>query len=175
MKRFSLALACAVLLGTLSGLYASDAAADYGANRRGYRLEAHLDLGWYGAVGAGFRADFVIVKDGLIDGVDDELSLSPGFEAMWFYSPAYSKHGDGFGFWPLLALGWTFYLNQDWSIFPEIGVVFFVGQPERYRERYWNTFVAPFLGFGGRFAFSANNSLVMRVSWPAGLQVGVTF
>lgn len=167
------AVAFAVLL-----LWSAPAAAQdevEGAGRAGQdslRLDLHLDLGWYGAFGAGARLDVTIVPEGLLDGVEDDLAISPGLEVLFFYSQYY---GDGVGIWPLLAFQWNFYLSDAWAIFPELGIIFFFAQESRYYERYWSSFIAPFGGFGARWTFNGKNALLMRISWPAGFQVGITF
>jgi len=146
----------------------------------GVRFDVHLDFGWHQAFGVGFRVDIPIVPDGLVDGVQDELALSPGAE-FFFWNwrsrrnrDEYLYYGD-MGIWPLLALQWNFYLNDKWSIFPELGIAFFW---------YWDDFdggrnthfgAHPFLGFGARYHFSSRNALLMRINWPAGLQIGITF
>lgn len=132
-----------------------------------FRFEAHVAFGWYGAVGVGGRFEFPLVRQGLIQGVDDELALSIGAEVFYFYGPYL-----GLGVTPLIALQWNFYLGPSVSIFPELGLAFIFG-PQR--ERYWGTFVGPYLGFGIRFHFTDRNALLLRGSWPAGLQLGITF
>jgi hypothetical protein len=133
------------------------------------RWDAHLSLGWYSNVGAGFRADIPAVKGGLVNGVADDLSISVGAELLYFTERNY----DGFGIWPLVAAQWNFYVHENWSVFPELGIAFWFG-PDR--DHYWgNGFAAPFLGVGGRYHFSARNALLVRINWPAGLQVGINF
>ena len=140
-----------------------------GRNRfANFRVELHLAFNWYGGVGGGARLEFPIAPLGILSEVDDEIALSVGAEVFYFYTPGFS----GLGVSPLVALQWNFYLANVFSIFPEVGVAFIFGPG---RDRYWGTFVAPFLGFGARFHFTDRNALVLRVGWPAGLQLGVTF
>ena len=131
------------------------------------RFELHGDFNWYGAVGLGGRLEFPVAPYGLLDGVDDELALSFGAEVFFFYNPG----NPGFGVYPIAAVQWNFYLGQV-SLFPELGVAFLFGPN---REAYWGTFIAPYFGVGLRIHFTDRNALLFRVSWPAGLQVGVTF
>jgi hypothetical protein len=133
-----------------------------------FRFEVHLGFNWYGGIGGGARLEFPIAARGLLVEVDDEIALSFGAEVFYFYTPGFS----GAGVSPLIALQWNFYVANVFSVFPELGVAFIFGPG---RDRYWGTFVAPFLGFGARFHFTDRNALVLRVGWPAGLQVGVTF
>lgn len=131
------------------------------------RFEAHLAFGWYGAIGGGARVEFPIVRAGLLQNVDDELALSIGAELFYFYGPYL-----GLGVTPLAALQWNFFLGNNISVFPELGLAFVFGPS---RERYWGTFIAPYLGVGIRFHFTDRNAVLLRASWPAGLQVGLTF
>lgn len=132
------------------------------------RFDVHLDFGWYSFVAAGFRVDIPIVAEGLISSVDDELAITLGADVGWFYH----KGDSGFGVYPVLAFQWNFYLSEKWSIFPELGVAFLFGPN---RNRYWGTFAAPHGGFGVRYHFNDRNALLMRVTWPGGFQVGLTF
>ena len=140
------------------------------------RFDAHLSLGWYSGVGAGFRADIPIVSKGLVRGVSDDLSLTVGADLLYFYHRYYKHHGyDGVervGFYPLVGVQWNFYV-KDWSFFPELGLVFLLGANH---DRFWDNGIAsPFLGIGARYHFNPSNALLLRISWPAGFQVGITF
>jgi len=137
----------------------------------GVRFDVHLTGGpWYNWFGAGFRVDIPIVEDGLIDGTDDDLSLTVGGDALWLYH----RVAQGFGVIPVLALQWNFYLNETWSIFPELGVAFLFID-DYYHHRYWDAWVGPYVGFGARLHFNPRNALLFRISWPTGAQIGITF
>ena len=166
------AVAIALWLLTAAPAAAQDDAPAGQAGQDGLRFDVHADLGWYGSFGVGGRIDITIVPEGLLAGTDDDLAISPGLEVLFFYSKYY---GDGVGIWPLLAFQWNFYLSETWAIFPELGIVFFFAQESRYYERYWSSFIAPFGGFGARWTFNGANALLMRISWPAGFQIGITF
>lgn len=156
-------LALAVALASL----AAAAPAEAQGGPSGVRFDIHGSFGWYDDFGVGFRADIPIVPTGIVDGVNDDLAISLGAEALYWY------HGKtGFGVWPMALLQWNFYLSEKWSIFPEVGVVLMFG-PDR--NRYWRTFAAPIAMFGARYHFNRRNALLLRVGWPAGLQVGITF
>ncbi len=131
------------------------------------RGELHLDFLYYGAVGAGGRVEFPVAPYGLLDGVNDELALSFGAEVFFFYDPRFQ----GWGVDPIASVQWNFYLGMV-SLFPELGVAFIFGPN---RDAYWVSFAAPYLGLGLRVHFNARNALLFRASWPAGLQVGITF
>lgn len=164
-------------------LCASAAEAQRGRANRidGVRVDVHGSFGFHAALGAGFRIDIPIVPGGFINGVEDELALSPGAE---FFFVHFSRHnhndnlhfGDDFSFWPLVVAQWNVYLNQDWSIFPELGVTVGIWSHSHGAQGgHAHGTIHPAGGFGARFHFNQRNALLMRVSWPAGGQVGITF
>ena len=183
MKHLTLLVVGSLAIGALA-----PSSAD--AQRRGrrashadsVRFDVHLDLGWYGGLGAGFRVDVPIVPDGMIEGnVDDELVLSPGAEFLfWDY---YGRdHTSNVGIAPLVALQWNFYVSDKWSVFPELGVAMMFGDYWHHKHSHndpgndhGHVYVDPFLGGGARYHFSARNALLLRINWPAGLQIGITF
>lgn len=170
MRRIRLsAVLCALALVAALGAPA-EARADESGNRfsSAVRFELHVDFGWYSAFGGGLRVEFPVAPRGLLEGVDDELALSLGAEVFYFYEPSWV----GVGVYPVAAVQWNFFVSRNLSLFPELGVAFLFGPG---RDRYWGTFVAPYLGLGGRWHFTDRNALLLRVSWPAGLQLGVTF
>jgi hypothetical protein len=164
----SAASSSATLL-TVGRLVPGQVAGDVQAPNRfaNIRFEAHFAFGWYGALGGGGRVEFPIVRAGLLQNVDDELALSIGAEIFYFYGPSL-----GLGVTPLAALQWNFFVGNSVSLFPELGLAFIFGPS---RDQYWATFIAPYLGLGVRFHFTDRNAVLLRVSWPAGLQVGLTF
>ncbi len=132
------------------------------------RLTAQGTLSWYAAFGIGMRADIAIVKDGLLETVNDDLSLSVGADVLYFWP----SDRDGFGVMPIAAMQWNFYLNDRWSLFPELGTAFIFVPARRL---HFPAFVLPYAGIGARYHFSRRNALLMRAGWPVGFQVGVTF
>ena len=125
--------------------------------------------------GLGGRVEFPLVKDGLIGGnVHDELALSLGADLL--FSPVDHDYYTGTGYViPIGALQWNFYLGPDWSIFPEAGVALHMGFDNYgYGDRAW-FYPQPDLGFGARYHFDSRLALLMRISTPGGLQVGLNF
>jgi hypothetical protein len=137
------------------------------------RFDVHGDFGGYGSLGAGFRVDIPIVRGGFINGVDDELALSPGLDVFFshFYYDYY--HGAPY-FIPSIVVQWNFYLGSHWSVFPEVGLAFYVGD-DHYLRRGVPFYPVPDFGVGARYHFSARNALLLRISTPTGFQVGITF
>jgi hypothetical protein len=132
----------------------------------GVRPELHVGIGWGGELGFGGRIDIPIVPTGFISGVNDEFALSPGGD-LYFAG----GKGDGLSGDALLATQWNFYLQPEWSVFPELGVALIFGADGKHgRLR-----PSPVFALGGRYHWSTRNALVLRMAWPFGLQVGFTF
>ncbi len=165
MTSAALALAAALLV-TPSGAEAQNA--DVPPN---VRLDVHGNFGFYSYFGGGLRVDIPIVRDGFLraNGVKDDLSISPGVELFG----AYRRGEDGFGVMPMVMVQWNIYVG-NWSFFPEAGIAVIWG-PRRWNDRYYSNYVAPSFQLGARWHFSRTNALLLRVGWPAGLQVGITF
>lgn len=183
-----IALSALVVLCTLA------AAADAEAQRRGrarkidgVRFDVHLDLGWHEAFGVGFRVDIPIVPDGFLSGgsIEDELAISPGLDLFfWAWHDRHHgdhdqlRHHDGWSVMPLVAVQWNLYLNESWSIFPELGIASawwtydhcHGGCHDHAYLRFY-----PLASFGARWHFSDRNALLFRLSWPVGFQFGITF
>jgi len=134
-------------------------------------FDAHVSFpGWYGAFGGGFRVDITLTPNGVINGIDDELTLSLGADLFWFYWREYN----GFGIAPLAVVQWNFWISREWSVFPELGIAFIFG-PNDWNNRYYGSYVGPAGGFGARWNFSPDAALLLRVSWPGGFEIGIAF
>jgi hypothetical protein len=128
----------------------------------GVRPEAHLDLGYHADIGFGVRVDIPIVPDGLLESARDDLAVTVGADLLF-------DDGDVWVGIPV-ALQWNFYIQREWSVFPELGLALLFGE-----GKHDDVHVDPLLAVGGRYHFSARNALVLRVGWPIGLQFGITF
>lgn len=128
-------------------------------------FDVHLTVGWYAAAGGGLRADLPVVREGLIDVVEDDVRIGLGADVLWYWS-----QDDQIAFYPHAVLQWNFYLDERWSVFPEVGAVLMFPRPH-----FWRTFIAPMVSLGARYHFSDRNAFLVRVSWPHGLQLGLTF
>lgn len=142
---------------------------------QGVRGELHATVSPFVVFGVGARADFPIVPHGLIGGgVHDELALSLGADAF-FVELDSGYYSGGVYFVPIAALQWNFYIGQDWSIFPEAGITFYVTADGNGWNGHEAIYFGPDLGLGVRYHFAPRNALVLRASSPGGLQVGLTF
>lgn len=130
----------------------------------GVRPEVHLDLGFHADIGFGMRIDIPIVQDGLIASANDDLAISPGADLLF---------DDGHVWVGIpVALQWNFYIKQEWSVFPEIGLAVLFGEHHRHHDDVGVDFL---LAVGGRYHWSSRNAVVLRIGWPIGLNVGITF
>ena len=146
----------------------------------GVRADIHLDAGYYGGAGAGFRIDIPIVPNGVLRNVDDEMSISPG--ADFFFLRYWDRYGHDLAVLPQVLWQWSFYLSDKWSIFPEAGLGLWLGnhghhhhRHDRYEQNHNDFWIDPIVGFGARYHFGSRVALQMRASWPVGLQIGITF
>jgi len=183
-----------IVLGLILSLsvlcFSSPSAAQSRDHRiQGIRADVHGNMAYYGAAGAGFRLDIPIVPRGFLHSsrVQDELAISAGLDLFFF---AFSRNcyvdgaGNrrcsdraGFGIWPVVMAQWNLYLTRSWSVFPELGVAFVI-HDRNYRgvrDKHSNFYVTPAASFGARWHFSRRNSMLFRVNFPAGFQVGITF
>lgn len=131
----------------------------------GVRPEVHLDLGYRADLGFGLRVDIPIAPEGLIASAHDELAISPGADLLF-------DDGEVWVGVPI-ALQWNFYINREWSVFPELGMALLLGH--HHHDRDDDLAVDFLLAVGGRYHWSHRNALVLRIGWPIGLQFGVTF
>lgn len=139
----------------------------------GVRIDVHADLGNYGGFGVGIRGDIPIVSNGIIEGINDEIAISPGVEV--FFVNAYpGAYNGGPYVMPVAMLQWNFYVTDRWSVFPEAGVAMYVGDND-YLPGNSGVYATAATAFGARYHFNNRNALLLRAGWPAGLQVGMTF
>jgi hypothetical protein len=148
----------------------------------GVRFDIHANLDPYGMFGAGARFELPLVPNGFIGGkVHDELALSLGADLLFGGTYlGWSDSDPGTFLTPLAAVQWNFYFGNNWSIFPEAGLAIHIGftHDTWYDGRghaYGWLYPQPELGLGARYHFNPNLALLMRVSTPAGLQVGLVF
>jgi hypothetical protein len=76
----------------------------------------------------------------------------------------------------VFAVQWNFYLDPEWSLFPELGLALIFSDHDRGRgDDDADLRLRPLIAVGGRYHWSRRNALVLRLSWPFGVQVGITF
>ncbi|HKU40830.1 MAG TPA: hypothetical protein VJR89_21865 [Polyangiales bacterium] len=134
------------------------------AQIEGVRPEVHLDLGYHADIGFGVRVDIPIVPEGLLQTARDDLAITLGGDLLF----------DDGEVWVGIPVGlqWNFYIEQKWSVFPELGIALLFGEGHHHGD---DVDVEPLLAVGGRYHFNTRNALVLRVGWPIGIQFGITF
>ena len=172
-----------VILTASSTAFAADQHAGSDHNQiQAVRGEVHGTLDTFGLFGVGGRVEFPLVSNGLVNDVNDELALSLG--ADLFFSPVYSgwynNYAGGSYLILIAAVQWNFYLGDDWSVFPELGIALHAsldqnGWDNGNGRSYGWIYPALDAGVGARYHFSSRVALLLRASTPGGLQVGVVF
>lgn len=172
MSLFRLFLAAGVALTSTAAL-AQDG--EYSANHIGdLRLDVHANFGGYGSLGAGFRLDIPLLSEGMLTNVDDELALSFGADAFFYNDFFPDRYDGGIYVIPSAVLQWNFYIGDSWSVFPEAGIAFYIGDGNDLR-RDASVYAAPAFGLGARYHFNDRNALLLRIATPTGFQIGITF
>jgi hypothetical protein len=105
-------------------------------------------------IGLGFEGTFNVADRGFINRLNDSVGV--GFGANW----TNKNH-----FFLSAAMQWNFWFTERWSAFGEPGVAIVTDK----KPKFW-----PEFGAGGRFAFTPNITLTMRVGYPV-FAVGVSF
>lgn len=134
-----------------------------------YRFDAepHGLIGWgplFGrdvAFGAGFRGTFIIVDNGFVKTINNNVGIGVGGD---FVFNGGKRRGE-FAFIVPVVMQWNFFLSTHWSVFGEPGfaIAFNANHP-----------AYPVFAAGGRYHFSEKIALTMRLGYPAA-SVGVSF
>lgn len=140
----------------------------------GVRPEVHANFGGYGSIGAGFRIDIPLVPNGWLNNLDDEFALSVGGE-VFFYDIAKNYYDGDLYLVPVVVAQWNLYIHRKWSVFPEAGLAFYIGPGQSGLRNGRQFYATPAISFGARYHFAYRNALLLRISTPAGIQVGITF
>ncbi len=181
-----------------AGLSASPASADtliikHPGDHQRYAFEAepHLLLGVIDppghasgtGFGVGFRGSIPILHNGFIPKINNSVAIGFGLDFARYGRGDYCRHVnrgvcddyrsvDAFGeFWIPVVLQWNFFLSRNWSVFGEPGVAL------NYHS--WDApsaleFQPLVLFVGGRYHFSDNITLTLRIGYPA-FSVGCSF
>jgi hypothetical protein len=124
-------------------------------------LEPHVLFTWLGGpfdnnVGLGLRASLPFWRPGPIPTINDNLAISFGADAFFFY------HGALF---VPIVLQWNLYLIQQLSIFIEGGIGMTFGAYTYNHEYGFGAW--PIIGLGGRLHITDHIALTARAEWPA--------
>ena len=159
MSPFRLGLAVFGATFTLTGLALADHStikSEYDHPSYFFEAEPHLVLAPFhdGGVGVGFAGTFNVADRGFIRRLNDSVGV--GFAANWATNEHFILSGH---------MQWNFWFTERWSAFGEPGLAIVTDK----KLHFW-----PHLGAGGRFAFTPNITLTMRVGFPV-WSVGVSF
>ena len=129
-----------------------------------FEAEPHLVIApFHGGdfdVGVGFAGTFKVADQGFIRRVNDSVGV--GFGVNW------TNHDH----WRLsAAMQWNYWLSENWSVFGEPGFGVHLKDKDNGKGKhdFW-----PAFGAGGRFHFTRNITLTMRLGFPVS-SVGVSF
>jgi hypothetical protein len=116
-----------------------------------FEAEPHLSIAPFNAdkvgIGAGFAGTFNVANEGFIKRVNDSVGV--GFGADWTGNKNWNFSG---------AMQWNFWLSDKWSVFGAPGVALHLHDS--------NVNIRPAFGAGGRYHFTPNFALTMRVGYP---------
>ena len=161
-------------------------------SRYAFEAEPHLLLGLINppgpasgtGFGLGFRGTVKLVDNGFVPTINNSIGI--GFGADWVHyggggqvcvtdsgpsgvrtcanSDAVSE------LWFPVVMQWNFFLSRQWSVFGEPGLAFRYQSVPGFRD----LTVDPQLYLGGRWHFSDQMALTMRLGYPT-FSVGVSF
>jgi hypothetical protein len=157
------AVAFVVLVSTSARADEHSIIKQYGEHPKyAFEAEPHLSLGFgypfdrNNNFGVGFRGT-VHITDGFVKGINDSVGVGFGID----FAPASPVY-----FVLPVVMQWNFWLSTHWSVFGEPGIAFTNG---------YNSAILPFVFFaGGRFHFTENIALTIRLGYPD-IAVGVSF
>lgn len=200
-RRSAPAILLGLSLGLVAALAAVPAAAQSTIKQPGQRshysfeAEPHLLLGWADppgwhrgdGFGVGFRGTVELVRNGFVKTINNSVGISFGLD--WVRYPRDYRGGictdfasapngtrvctevdggSGRNYYYLpVAMQWNFWLARRWSVFAEPGILpYFHGGHVHF---------SPIsLYAGGRFQFSDQVALTLRIGYPT-LSLGVSF
>jgi hypothetical protein len=168
--------------------------ADYSAE-----VEPHADFAFFlpaagsSGFGGGLRMTFPVMHDGFIPKINDSVGI--GFGVDWihydgcyypyYYGYSYCSNLDSF--WFPVVMQWNFYLSTHFSVFGEPGLAIDFANYGTYYGCYdprgvpapcangpSRFGVDPVIFVGGRYHFSDQVALTLRLGWPYA-SLGVSF
>jgi hypothetical protein len=190
-------LALAAGLATLA--FSTNAAADTliirhpgDHSRYAFEAEPHALLGLFNppgegrgtGLGLGFRGTVVLLDNGFVSTINNSIGI--GFGLDWVHY----GHGDHYcvrdtgpsgvcnyndsksinNLWLPVVMQWNFFLSRQWSVFGEPGLALHYESVPG--DHFWT--VDPQFYAGGRWHFSDDMTLTMRIGYPT-FSVGVSF
>jgi len=150
-------------------------------------IEPHLsinastfnDWGYWG-FGPGVRFGIPSAGPAFVPKINDSVAISFGAELLRSYRKYCAGPScDDLGYWGLfipVALQWNFWLTDKWSAFGEPGLVVRTAFDGCSKVQGCGGPPVYFAGWvGARYHFTDTVSLTMRVGFPTGFSIGVSF
>lgn len=161
-------------------------------SRYSFEAEPHVLLGLINprgpadgtGLGVGFRGTVILVDNGFVPTINNSIGI--GFGAEWVHygggrqrcvtdtGPSKVTTCDNSAavssVWFPVVMQWNFFLSRQWSVFGEPGLAL------RYQSvpGFHDLGIDPVLYAGGRWHFSDQMTLTMRLGYPT-FSVGVSF
>ncbi len=173
MKKIIAITSLAAILLAVSPTFALEGIADEPDNHLSQvETEIHAVLG-INNLGAGIRINFPVLKQGFINDLNNSVAINLGADFLNWTASDYNVTGVVV---PVM-LQWNFYLTRDWSLFAEGGVAFQNWFSRRASGDDQTFFFWPGMSLGGRYYLNSANypALVMRIGYPSGLTLGISF
>jgi hypothetical protein len=189
MKSYLAATAIGTALVTTGGAAgAQSIIREPGAHVTKVEFELHGSLGWWGRyyndwlIGPGFRVGIPIVRNGFIPRINNSVAINFGLDLYWW--PGWNYYGTAVAIDSPVMMQWNFYLTPKWSVFGEAGVAlefYPTNGPNCYDyghggcDHFW---LWPGFSAGARFHPGGGTgfpTLTMRLGFPAGFTIGVSF
>ena len=153
-------------------------------------LEPHALLDWYVpythadlGIGLGGRFSIPIVQNGFIPTINNSVAISFGVDWVHYDGCYYGGNCTVDYLHFPIVMQWNFFVARRWSVFGEPGIsiyhAFYNDCPYTVANQVacgtpTQTGVEPAFYVGGRYHFTDNVALTMRVGFPT-LSIGVSF
>lgn len=136
---------------------------------RPFELDLHGGIAWWGfGIATGARFGIPVMSNGFVSSINNAVYINFGADLYWI---DYRRGGNdvrGFGLGFPIALHWSFYFHENWSVYAEVGANLFFFHPS-----YWDDekffFDAPqwfIAAVGGMFHINDNLALNLRLGSP---------
>lgn len=155
----------------------------------GFEAEPHALIGVFNlpgqgegsAFGVGFRGSIVIVDNGFVKKINNNVAISFGIDWIHYDWCGRNRGNNGCDLaadndidlvWLPVTMQWNFWLSENWSVFGEPGLAFRINDHDHYND---DLDLGLAIYAGGRFHFNDDVALAIRLGAPTGLALGVSF
>lgn len=138
---------------------------------------------WSGGFGAGVRVGIPIMNNGFVSSINNDVRINFGADIVHW------PNWNGWGFWyssiyAPVALQWNFYFTQRFSLFAEAGLspAIFIDHSGNCGRggfcpgwNWWYLYPGTAVGFRVHGSGDGYPSFTLRLGFPTGLNLGVSF